>query len=87
MLPFFEAPAQDDGVTHAAAHTLGRDGVDGEPLAALYALHSPLTADGWASHGPRCIAAALAWFQNIHSTADVLAQVRDEYRASMTGNA
>jgi hypothetical protein len=73
-----------EGVTHAAAHTLGRDGLDGEPLAALYTLHGP---DDWATHGPHFIATALAWFENIQTTTDVLTHVRDEYRASMTRNA
>lgn len=74
-----------DGVTHAAAHTLGTDGLDGEPLCALFALHTAeAQADAWAEAAPGLLPAALAWFATLRSPADVLAQVRPELQAAMT---
>lgn len=76
-----------EGVTHAAAHVLGTDGLDGEPLCALFALHTAETrADAWAEAAPHLLPAALAWFATLRSPADVLAQLRPEFRAAMTSS-
>lgn len=68
------------GVTHAAAHTVGRDGIDGDPVQALFVLQGP---GGWAQAAPALLASALGHLEPIRSADDVLRQVRDEYRRSM----
>lgn len=70
-----EPPA---GVTLAASHPFGRDGLDGDPLLALY-----LTRDGAgapALDGAQIAAGATAWFAGLMSADDVRAQIRPEYR-------
>lgn len=70
-----EPPA---GVTLAAAHSFGHDGLDGDPLLAL---HLTRGRDGEpALDGAHIAAGAAAWFAGLTSADDVRAQIRPEYR-------
>lgn len=70
-----ELPA---GVTLAASHLFGRDGIDGAPLQAFYRTGG---GDPQAClDGAAISQAAAAWFADIRHVADVKARIRPEYR-------
>lgn len=70
-----EPPA---GVTMAASHLVGRDGLDGAPLQAIHRTRG--TDPDYRLDGAALSRAAADWFARIHTVDDVRAQIRPEYR-------